>query len=392
MASEETKPTLEKENIYNLNSTPFNTTSRRGNIDVQHGDGEQLDSQYSTNISTSIYDNVLQIPNWTIRDFVNERTKFLRQGLDGSGNSAYNDRGSFFYKVFFNFSSNFGLFGSLLKRNNGMYLRDENTAYAYLQNNIDGGKFTPYYKSVLKGKQKSLESFGKILNYLTMECPWFFKEIGGLSSVTKRNFNEITAEKKQITISFNPDAVDMRVSTLLDLYVNACYDTINFKEVIPENLRKFDMAIILFNPPIANLNMEYNYLKSTSGPKFISDDEDSESSDTESDNKNKRKNKRKNKETVHSKIENNWAGIKGDQMSYKCIILKNCEISLEDLITTPESLSTEEPVNLEFTITINYLRSYIYNINNILNIENLDNLYNDEEFNQSEFNSSFYNT
>ena len=46
----------------------------------------------------------------------------------------------------------------------------------------------------------------------------------------------------------------MRVSTLFDLYKFACYDDIGQKEIVPENLRKFDMTVVLFETPLRYLH------------------------------------------------------------------------------------------------------------------------------------------
>lgn len=347
------------DDVYWVDPVQNNASIKRKPEDVIKNNGDYISGR------DALYDDLLLIPNWSFEDFYNERTKFRRQGLPGSDASPYNDRGSFFYKVFFNFNTNYGLLGSLIQSSTAKYGQDINTAYTYLSNNIYGDKFSEKYKKVLLAKQQSLESFGKILNYLQMECPWFFREVGGLAEVTKRNFNEIVAgEDKKISLTFNPDAVDMRISTLLDLYVNACYDTINFKEVIPENLRKFDMSIIIFNPPIANLNVPYQYMSF----------EEMEKQRQKTKGKFKRT---EEEETVIRRLSNNWAGVLTEQMSFKCIILKNCEISLEDLSTTPEVLSTEEPLSLDHSINIKYQRSYIYNLNKPLSIEVLDNMYNE---------------
>lgn len=369
--NENKQVSLDTEKVYNANALTNNKSIRRSMDDVSTMSGEYVSSS-----NDNIFDDLLKIPNWSFEDFYKERTKFRRQGLDGNDTSPYNDRGSFFYKLFFNFSSNFGLLGSLIHTSTSKYTKDINTAYMYLSNNIEGDKFSEKYKNVLRAKRSSLESFGKILNYLQMECPWFFKEVGGLAEVTKRNFNEIVpAEEKQITLTFNPDAVDMRISTLLDLYVNACYDTINFKEVVPENLRKFDMSIIIFNPPIANLNVPYTYMSTEELEKAYQRAKEKSmanigfQTDLGAD------------ESDFSKSMNNWAGILKERMSFKCIILKNCEIDLNNLTTTPEVLSTEEPLSLEYTINIKYQRSYIYNLNKPLSIELLDNMYNELSFN-----------
>ena len=365
------------------NDLVYYTNPVKNNISIKRKKEDTNSSDYISG-KDSLYNDLLRIPNWSFDDFYNERTKFIKQGTNGNGTSPYNDIGSFFYKVFFNFNSNYGLLGSLIKTENNSYSSDINTAYMYLSNkkrltqtnNISGDKFSDKYKNVLKAKQKSLESFGKILNYLQMECPWFFKEIGGLAEVTKRNFKDIVpGEEKKITLTFNPDAVDMRISTLLDLYINACYDTINFKEVIPENLRKFDMSIILFNPPIANLNVPYTYMSTQELEKAYQRAKEKSmanfafQTDLGAD------------ESDFSKSMNNWAGILKERMSFKCIILKNCEIDLESLTTTPEVLSNTEPATFDYTISISFQRSYIYNLNKPLSIELLDNMYNELSFN-----------
>jgi hypothetical protein len=255
----------------------------------------------------------------------------------------------------FNFNTSYGLLGGLIKESNGANVKDVNTALQFLANNSVSSRFSSAYRRMLENKASYLKSFGQLLNFLSNECPWFFKEVGGLADATKRNFKDIDSGTKSITLTFNSDAVDMRISTLLDLYVNACYDTVNFKEVIPENLRKFDIAIILFNPPIANLNK----------PVFPN----SRTTDIEKNNL-------------------NWANIGGAALSYKCLILKNCEIDINELSTTPEVVNNEVPFTLDYTIKINYLRSYVYNINNILNIEMLDNMFNIDDFNQAGFANS----
>lgn len=365
---------VKPEEIKNIDAVYY-TNPVKNNISIKRKKEDTNSSDYISG-KDSLYNDLLRIPNWSFDDFYNERTKFIKQGTNGNGTSPYNDIGSFFYKVFFNFNSNYGLLGSLIKTENNSYSSDINTAYMYLSNNISGDKFSDKYKNVLKAKQKSLEAFGKILNYLQMECPWFFKEVGGLAEVTKRNFKDIVpGEEKKITLTFNPDAVDMRISTLLDLYINACYDTINFKEVIPENLRKFDMSIIIFNPPIANLNVPYTYMSTQELEKAYQHAKEKSMAnfafqkDLGAD------------ESDFSKNMNNWAGVLKERMSFKCIILKNCEIELESLTTTPEVLSNTEPATFDYTISINFQRSYIYNLNKPLSIELLDNMYNELSFN-----------
>ena len=88
-----------------------------------------------------------------------------------------------------------------------------------------------------------------MLYYINSISPWFFIGLNGVNKLNEINFNELTKEKS-IDILCNGDSVDMRLSTLLDMYKYACYEEINQKEIIPQNLRKFDMNIVVMNAPI----------------------------------------------------------------------------------------------------------------------------------------------
>jgi hypothetical protein len=59
-------------------------------------------------------------------------------------------------------------------------------------------------------------------------------------------------DRKSIVIKCLPDAYDNRIGTLLDLYRSICYSYTNKKEIVPANLRKFDMGIYIFNTPMYN--------------------------------------------------------------------------------------------------------------------------------------------
>ena len=196
------------------------------------------------NIGSTLRD-MIAIPNWSIRDFAIERWKFKTQSSAESTLSPYGEPGMFFYKVLFNFNTSYGLLGGLINEMNGKPVKDINTALQFLTNNAESARFSFAYRGVLYRKIEYLLNFGKLLNFLSNECPWFFKDVEGLGEALKYNFEEMVPQKNRtIKLTFNQDAVDMRVSTLIDLYKQACYDWVNFKEIIPDNLRKFDMCIM----------------------------------------------------------------------------------------------------------------------------------------------------
>lgn len=360
MAENQNSTSFVKDNVYNVNEAPNAKPLRRSNF-------EATTDIYPTNQDTPaeyIGSDILGVPNWDIEDFINERLRYRSIGYSTSNSdvgSIYWEPGTYFYKLFFNFNTNYGLFGGILNTNkdniadtnvaNGA--KEINTASMYFENNCKSERFSNHFRNVLRQKQISLFRFTQILHYLTIECPWVFKEVGGLENIGEIKLVDIaTAEEKQIQIVFNEDAIDMRVSTIIDLYKHACYDTYNQKEIIPENLRKFDMSIIVFNPPIYRVN--------------IAEEEAY-----------KEKQKR-NGETkrVFDGFKTNYSSLDAKNMPFKCIILKNCEIAIDALKSIADSISNVEGFKNNFMLTIKYQRSFVYSINNIYGTETLDNYYN----------------
>lgn len=104
-----------------------------------------------------------------------------------------------------------------------------------------------------------LQSFIEMLSNINSRSPWYFQNIKGLEGATRRDmvtgpFSMKTDDQK-ITIECLPDAYDQRISTLLDLYRSVVWSWETKREVLPANLRKFDMTIIAFQPPIRNYHV-----------------------------------------------------------------------------------------------------------------------------------------
>lgn len=325
--------------------------------------------QTSNETDKNLVGDILYVPNWSIKDFIDERLRYKSIGTKSINITdiglEFSDPGTYFYKLFFNFNTNFGLFGGIINTTGGNVTDNQvtsgpkeiNTASMYLENNKNSERFSESYRKVLAQKQKSLFKFTQLLNYLTKECPWVFKEIGGLENVLNSNFVDIApADNHKINITFNQDAVDMRISTLIDLYKHACFDYTNYRVIIPENLRKFDMSIILYNPPIKDFNIFTEYekvmeYKNNGVPK-------------------------KNKTTKQKTI---YGSTKDLNMCFKYIILKNCEIELTDLKSFQEVISNESGFQNDLTMSISFERSFIYNLNNIYKTETLDMYYNEKD-------------
>ena len=219
-------------------SSSENTQSLISRLTGEHapGDSVVIDMDYNFNV-----------PNWGINDFLNERSMF-QKGIS----TLAGEPGHFYFKIFFNFDTSFGLLGSLLHIDNNSFSQfSTNTAIKYLMYSSIG---RPHRSDDIPGRMLALFKFGNLLSYISNYSPWFFKSIKNLSSADVYPLTEIQNDKNSIEIELNPDAVDMRVTTLFDLYRYACYDRIKMKEIIPENLRKFDMDVMVFHVPLKYYN------------------------------------------------------------------------------------------------------------------------------------------
>ena len=174
------------------------------------------------------------LPQYGVADFINERALWQKGVHNVSG-----EPGWFYFKIFFNFNDSKGLFGGIM---NDIIPTTSAIRYLFSIRNF-------YKSSKIKDRILALARFTHTLSYINSISPWFFSAINGANKLNEVNFNELTKEKS-IDILCSGEAVDMRLNTLLDMYRYACYDEINQKEIIPENLRKFDMSIVVMSAPI----------------------------------------------------------------------------------------------------------------------------------------------
>jgi hypothetical protein len=170
----------------------------------------------------------LKLPDWSYADFINERAVW-QKGLS----SIFDEPAWFYFKIFFDFDTNHGLFGGLL---NDLFLNSATNSaakYLYSVRNL--------HKNIkAKDRVNALYKMASILSYINLNAPWYFKSVKQLNKALIPRINEFSKENT-IEIEVLPDAIDMRLSTLMSLYSYACYDNFLDKEVIPANLRKFNM-------------------------------------------------------------------------------------------------------------------------------------------------------
>jgi len=94
---------------------------------------------------------------------------------------------------------------------------------------------------------KMLDTFIKTLKKINTEYPWYFQSISGLDEAWKARAEiEKPRIKKQITIECL-ESLDFRMTSLIDLYRKTAYDWNNKREILTDNLRHFEMTIMVYD-------------------------------------------------------------------------------------------------------------------------------------------------
>ena len=210
-----------------------------------------------------------------------------------------------------------------------------NSAWAYLMLNDE-----------LERAEKLIQ-FVTLLSDINSNSPWYFSTVSGLSEALERKVAEREAKfeivDKKITIECMPDAFDNRIDTLLSLYRDITWSWTHKKEIVPANLRKFDMAIYIFETPENNWH--------TGG--FV----DSGSASW--------------RDTVDANWAKSDAVIIGSdaspfQVSYKMIEFHDCEINYNAVKTGWGKLDNQAGVTPTFQIEITYGDCYEVTYNDIM--------------------------
>jgi len=92
-------------------------------------------------------------------------------------------------------------------------------------------------------RQAALESFIFKLKKINDEAPWYFQSITGLGEIYKIDKNNNYRAKDKVLNIDCLESVDMRITMLADLYRFLSFDIENHREILPYNLRTFNMKV-----------------------------------------------------------------------------------------------------------------------------------------------------
>lgn len=136
---------------------------------------------------------------------------------------------------------------SMIDFDNDDNLRKYTTAWTYLKLNNE------------HERADRLVDFVRLLSNISTYSPWYFQSIEGLDAAIERKYVsdkefKLEEDRQKISIKCLKDSVDDRIGTLLDLYRSIVYSQSMKRFVLPANLRKFDMSIMVFEAPIHTLH------------------------------------------------------------------------------------------------------------------------------------------
>lgn len=98
-----------------------------------------------------------------------------------------------------------------------------------------------------KQRAAMVAEFKEILRFVNEKTPWYFQTVEGLQDLWKINknefeFNSYRGQDKVLTISCL-ESIDMRITAMADLYRKMTFDSYHLRELLPENLRWFNMVV-----------------------------------------------------------------------------------------------------------------------------------------------------
>ena len=271
-------------------------------------------------------------------NLLTDRDRFRKAGgAHGSEFGMYDTPTHKYFKIFFYFDNGDASGEQSIESSNGLLaptwlldgLNDNtyylyNSAWSYLTMNNDDQR------------AEWLKDFVNLLSNISSEAPWYFSELSGLDSAVERkavmedNFT-ISATRSKITIKCLQDAADDRIGTLLDLYRSIVWDWRSKRMVLPANLRKFDMGILVFETPTNNMNTHN-----------ISDVD------------------------RNSRTFDNMLAADVNKTSYKYFELHNCEIDYNTTKSASSQFNNKEGVSPEYSIEIHFDNCYETRYNKFL--------------------------
>lgn len=247
---------------------------------------------------------------------------------------------------------------SWLEANTEVYAKDNRGDKPRIEKHEDLNFASSAYNYLMRNddeyRARLLKRFIELLSNISTKSPWYFKAVSGLDkaidhSEEYKSGKFVGDERRQIAFTMMDDAVDDRIGTLLDLYRSICYSWKTKREVVPANLRKFDMGIFIFGDMIQNNTSDIRFDQIKNGkPRNYEPDDDLYFLAS----------------GVHLDIPTAMDGKDRELAHQNTLYLEfqNCEINLSST-KIGDSMDNAEGTSHAYTLTIDYDECYVNRVN-----------------------------
>lgn len=141
------------------------------------------------------------------------------------------------FKLMINYSKPYGLFAA-----QGPDKNTDNSAVSYLNRIGETARADMLVKWI-----ELFRKFVSEYDYMIMSCE-------GLSEIFNHKQGEIYTEADKISFGIR-EAVDMRFQSLLTMYRNIWFDDDRGVEILPANLRRFDILVVVYSAGYFNMDL-----------------------------------------------------------------------------------------------------------------------------------------
>lgn len=295
---------------------------------------------------------------------VNDLWKFRRFSKNETRLGLYDTPGNYYFKLLFDFSNDNGLLGGyeyMLNNDKGPdNLPSSEKGDAFYTNTYHDNAYDFLMINDEWERADICKNFVKLLSDINRDFPWYWQSISGLDSILERKMFDkefkIEEEDPKITIKCLPDAADNRIGVLLDSYRAISYSYTHKREILPSNLRKFDMAIYIIHTPIANESNIHTGGLYCEGDCVWNGYKD-EFRQLKSWNE-----KMSHNEITSPNVEDRYIGFADDTsktyLSSKLIELRNCEFVMNSSKSAYSDLNNAEGFQQEYSIEISVGDAY----------------------------------
>lgn len=177
--------------------------------------------------------------------------------------------GHLYFKIFFHFLADEPMGNGLLHpswmTSEGRWMTQTN--FSHRAKELDYWRHSSAWSYLKQNGEEEraayIKKFIEMLSNLSTDSPWYFQSIGGLGDAIQRSITEVKEdERKKLSLSILEDSEDQRIGTLLDLYRMSVWSDTFRREILPTNLRRFDMTVVLFSSGVDGIHYTHNLFSS----------------------------------------------------------------------------------------------------------------------------------